>query len=164
MKFKGIFVVFVMLMAIWLILNNTVQIAPLLIGAGVSLLLSFTLCIKCTVFNDIRINPKSFYYTLVYLGVFIVELVKSNFDIAMRVLNPALPINPGIIKAETILKSRMARLILANSITLTPGTFTIDIKENILYIHCVHIDGNNTEKYAQSIVRKFEKYLEVLYG
>ncbi len=164
MKFKGIFVVFVMLMAIWMVLNNTIQIAPLLIGAGVSLLLSFAICKKCSIFNDININPKSIYYTFVYLGVFVVELVKSNVDIAMRVLNPALPINPGIIKAETVLKSKMARLILANSITLTPGTFTIDIKENTLYIHCVHIDGDNTEKYAQSIIRKFEKYLEVLYG
>jgi multicomponent Na+:H+ antiporter subunit E len=164
MRIKGIIVVFIILLAIWLILNQTLKLPVLLVGIGLALFLSISLCRKCNVFNDIKLTPKAFFYTLAYLFTFTWELIKANFDIAWRVLSPKLPINPGIVKAETKLKSKMARLILANSITLTPGTFTIDIIDNTLYIHCVYIDGENTEKYAQSIVRKFEKYLEVLYG
>ncbi|MBN3035555.1 MAG: Na+/H+ antiporter subunit E [Bacteroidales bacterium] len=164
MKIKGIIVVFFVLLAIWLILNGTADMPVVLIGAGLSLFLSLVLCSKCSVFNEIRISFRALVYTFMYLGVFISELVKSNFDVARRVLSPALPINPGIVKAETRLKSRMGRMILANSITLTPGTFTIDVIGDTFYIHCVHIEGDDTEKYAQSIVRKFEKYLEVLYG
>lgn len=164
MKVKVILINFFILLAIWLILNNSLQLPVVLIGAGVALLLSIVLCGRCSVLNEIKLSPKSIFYTFIFLGVFLWELVKSNFDIAWRVLSPALPINPGIIKSETILKSKMARMILANSITLTPGTFTIDIVGNTFYIHCVNIDDENYEQYAQSILRKFEKYLEVIYG
>ncbi|MCD4770460.1 MAG: Na+/H+ antiporter subunit E [Bacteroidales bacterium] len=164
MKIKALIVIFSILMAVWLILNQSADIECLAIGAVSSLLLAFMFCRGCTVFNDINLTPKACVYSFMFLAVFMFELVKSNFDIARRVLSPSLPINPGIIKAKTNLKSRMARLILANSITLTPGTFTIDIIDDTLYIHCVHIDDADSEKFGKEIIRKFEKYLEVLYG
>ncbi len=164
MKTKGIIVVFIILLAIWLILNQTLKLPILLLGIGLALFLAITMCRHCNIINEIKLTPKAFIYTIAYLFAFTGELIKANFDIAWRVLSPSLPINPGIVKAETKLNSKMARLILANSITLTPGTFTIDIVGNSLYIHCVHLDEEDPEKYAQSIVHKFEKYLEVLYG
>jgi multicomponent Na+:H+ antiporter subunit E len=164
MKFKGIAVIFILLLSSWLVLNHSLQLPIILIGVGIAAFLSLIMCNKCSVFNEIKFTPKAFLYTLLYIGVFIFELFKSNIDIAKRVLSPKLPINPGIVKAETVLQSQMGRLILANSITLTPGTFTIDIIGNTLYIHCVNIEGDDMEQYAQNIVRKFEKYLEVLYG
>lgn len=164
MKLKSTIVIFIILLGIWLILNNSVEQEILLSGIGISLFLSLILCRHCAIFNDIRLSPKTFVYTIIYLFVFSFELLKANIDIARRVLTPSLPINPGIVKAQTVLKSKMARIILANSITLTPGTLTIDLIDDTLYIHCVHIEGTDTEKYAQDIVKKFEKYLEVLYG
>ncbi|MEN8224696.1 MAG: Na+/H+ antiporter subunit E [Bacteroidota bacterium] len=164
MKLKGFIVIFSLLFFSWLVLNHSLQLPIILIGVGLAGLLSFLMCTKCSVYNDIKFTPKAILYTFLYLGVFILELVKSNLDIAKRVLSPKLPINPGIVKAETVLQSQMGRLILANSITLTPGTFTIDVIGNSLYIHCVNIEGEDMEQYAQNIVRKFEKYLEVLYG
>lgn len=164
MKFKPSLVVFFILLAIWLILNNSLHWQIVVSGVALSLFLALVFCRNCPVFDDINLTPKAFLYTFLYLGAFFTELVKSNIDIARRVLSPSLPIQPGIVRAQTRLKSKMARLILANSITLTPGTFTIDIIDDTLYIHCVHIDGENTEEYARSVVRKLEKYLEVLYG
>jgi len=164
MKFKGIFIIFSILLVIWLILNDSLRIEIVLIGIGLALFLALALCRSCTVFNEIKLTPKALVYTFIYLFVFLVELVKANFDIARRVVTPSLPINPGIVRAHTVLKSKIARMILTNSITLTPGTFTIDMIDEYIYIHCVHIDGDDTEKYAQEIVRKFEKYLEALYG
>ena len=75
-----------------------------------------------------------------YIFVFLGELIKSNFDVAARVANPKLPINPGIVKVKTKLKSKLGRIMLANSITLTPGTLTVDIDEdtNELYIHWIY--------------------------
>ena len=58
----------------------------------------------------------------------------------------------------------MGRLILANSITLTPGTLTIDIKEDTLYIHWIDVKTEDIDKATENIVRKFEKYLEKIYG
>jgi multicomponent Na+:H+ antiporter subunit E len=57
-----------------------------------------------------------------------IEIIKANLDVALRVIKPVIPINPGIVKVKTKLKTPMGRLILTNSITLTPGTLTVDIK------------------------------------
>ena len=103
-------------------------------------------------------------YTIVYGFIFLKELILSNLDVALRVISPRLPINPGIVEAKTSLKSPMARMILANSITLTPGTFTVEMKEDTLFIHCIDIKSENIQDVTQGVVRKFEKYLEVMYG
>jgi multicomponent Na+:H+ antiporter subunit E len=91
-------------------------------------------------------------------------LVKSNIDVARRVLTPSLPINPGIVEVKTILKSKIGRLILANSITLTPGTFTLEIQNDSLFIHWIDVKSADVNEDTRLIVRKFEKYLEVMYG
>ncbi len=164
MKRKSILILFIILLAFWIILNNSVSPLILLTGAVISLAIAIGFCKTCDVFNDLRLTPRSFLYTFLYLWVFLIELVKSNFDIAFRVLSPSLPINPGIITAKTTLKSKMGRLILANSITLTPGTFTVDIIDDDLFIHCVNVKEEEQEEFGNHIVRKFEKYLEVIYG
>jgi len=57
----------------------------------------------------------------------------------------------------------MARLILADSITLTPGTFTLHVEEDTFYIHWINVENDDVEQATEDLVRKFEKYLEVLY-
>lgn len=109
-------------------------------------------------------TPKAFIYTLVYLLVFAWELLKSNLDVARRVLSPGLPINSGIVEVKTKLTSPMGRMILANSITLTPGTLTVDIESDSLYIHWIDVKSDDINAATDAIVRKFEKYLEVIYG
>lgn len=164
MKLKEILILFIILIVFWLVLNNSMAPEILIPGILISLLLAVLFCSKCNIFSQLKFTPKAIWYTILYILVFSWELIKANFDIAYRVLSPSLPINPGIIKAETKLKSRMARLILANSITLTPGTFTVDIIDDNLYIHCVNIKTEDYENYGKQIIGKFEKYLEEIYG
>ena len=82
----------------------------------------------------------------------------------MRVISPSLPINPGIVEVKTKLKTGIGRLALANSITLTPGTLTVDIKEDSLFIHWIDVTSTDIEGATKNIVANFEKYLEVIYG
>lgn len=100
-----------------------------------------------------------------YVPMFLWECLKANIDVALRVVNPRLPINPGIVKVRTTLKSDTALTFLANSITLTPGTFCVDIKpeEGILYIHWIDTKTADTEKATQLIVEKFEKVLKKIF-
>jgi multicomponent Na+:H+ antiporter subunit E len=91
-------------------------------------------------------------------------LVKSNFRLAAIVLSPSLPIEPGIVKVRTRLKSRMGRLMLANSITLTPGTLTVEMEGEWLYVHWVNAEVTDIEGATAHIVAGFEAYLEVMYG
>ena len=111
-----------------------------------------------------RTTPKALIWGIAYLFVFLVELVKSNLDVAFRVLHPRLPIHPGIVKVRTKLTSPMGRLALANSITLTPGTITVETKEEYFYVHWIDVRARNIEETSQNIVSKFEKYLEVIFG
>ena len=164
MNIKNISVSFVILLVVWFLLNSNFEMITVISGIIISILLAFTFCNKCEVFTDIKFTPKAFMYLILYIFVFIIELFKSNFDVARRVLTPSLPINPGIVEVKTKLKSRIGRIILANSITLTPGTLTIEIKEDRLFIHWIDVKSDDINEATKKIVQKFEKYLEVIYG
>jgi len=94
-----------------------------------------------------------------YIPVFLWEMLKANLDVAYRVLHPKLPINPGIVKIKTGLKNELAQTMLANSITLTPGTMTVDIDGDDLYIHWIDVKAQGVEEASQRIASRFEKIL-----
>jgi multicomponent Na+:H+ antiporter subunit E len=110
-------------------------------------------------------NLSRYLWFCYYLPVFLWECLKANIDVARRVLNPKLPINPGIVKVKTSLKSDTALTFLANSITLTPGTFCVDInqEEGVLYIHWIDVKSQDYEKATQMIVTKFENILRHIF-
>lgn len=162
-KFKNGLVLFLILSIFWILISNTFKPEILLTGIIISLVISMITSNELTIFSEINFSPKAFIYTLVYLLVFLKELVLSNLDVAFRVISPKLPINPGIVEAKTKLKSPMAKMILANSITLTPGTFTVEIKDETIFIHCLNIKSYDIDVVTKKVIRKFEKYLEVMY-
>lgn len=100
-----------------------------------------------------------------YIPLFIWECFKANIDVALRVLDPRLPINPGIVKVKTTLKSDTGLTFLANSITLTPGTFCVDIdpEEGALYIHWIDVKTQDITQATQAIVNKFENILKKIF-
>ncbi|MDI6606293.1 MAG: Na+/H+ antiporter subunit E [Candidatus Omnitrophota bacterium] len=100
-----------------------------------------------------------------YVFVFSWECLKANIDVALRVANPRLPINPGIVKVKITLKSDTALTFLANSITLTPGTLCVDIKpeEGALYIHWIDVRSEDIEEATRLIVEKFERILSKIF-
>ena len=102
---------------------------------------------------------RRWFWFIVYIPKFIWEMTKANFDVAYRVLHPKMPINPGIIKVKTRIKSEMGRVFLANSITLTPGTFTVDLKDEYLYIHCINVRHTDIKDASEDIVSRFENLL-----
>jgi multicomponent Na+:H+ antiporter subunit E len=117
-----------------------------------------------SIYREIGLGPKKLLFIVIYCLVFLKAVVQSNLDVALRVLKPKMPINPGIVKVKTKLKSKMGRLALANSITLTPGTITVDIYDDELYIHWINITSADVDDATQKIVTQFEKYLEVIFG
>jgi multicomponent Na+:H+ antiporter subunit E len=66
--------------------------------------------------------------------------VLSNIDLAYRTLHPKMPISPGIISFKNEFKTEMGMVTLANSITLTPGTVTIEVKEEEFIVHAIARD------------------------
>lgn len=163
-RVKNILLLSLFLFGIWFLLTYPVGAHKLLLGIAISLGVSLALGAYSRPIGDLKITPKSLIYGVVYILVFFWELVKSNFDVAFRVLNPRLPINPGIVKVKTNLKSELGRIVLANSITLTPGTLTVETKGEYFYIHWIDVTAENIDESSEKIISKFEKYLEVIFG
>ncbi len=163
MKLKNLIISFLVILTGWFLLTWSLDMKSVVIGVGLSALLSLLFCGQCAIFSELKLTPKAFIYTIIYLFVFMVELVKANIDVTRRVLSPSMPINPGIVKVDTRLKSKMARLILANSITLTPGTFTLEVHEDSFYIHWIDVKHAEEAQATEDLVRKFEKLLEEIY-
>ena len=101
-----------------------------------------------------------------YIIIFLWECLKANIDVAWRVLHPKLPIRPATIKIRTDLKSDIGLTFLANSITLTPGTTTIDVdKQNgYIYIHVLFLkEGCPDHDMRLPVVSKFERILKKVF-
>ena len=109
------------------------------------------------------LRPHKIIYFIQYFFVFIIALIKSNFDVAKRVISPDLPINPGIVKFKTKLTNGFARMVLANTITLTPGTLTIDAIGNTFYIHWIDVVSDDPKVAYKEIAESFEKILIKIY-
>ena len=163
-KMRDRIVLFATLLIFWLMLNSSLALDSLLIGIVVSLAITILFCSGLSFFTEFRMTPKAFVAGGLYYIYFFKELIKANFRLAAIVLSPSLPINPGIVKVRTQLKTRMGRLMLANSITLTPGTLTMELDGEWIYVHCVTVISTDTEEATAQIVAGFESYLEVMYG
>jgi multicomponent Na+:H+ antiporter subunit E len=152
--------VFILSMIFWLMLTFEFTASNIIVGAVASVITSvfFTRFFVINVYK--LLQPKRYFWFLIYLFVFVWECVKANIDVAYRVLHPAMPIRPGIVKVKTNLKSDLAKMLLANSITMTPGTITVDIIGDNLYIHWIYIRSEDPEVYTEIITGAFEKYIK----
>lgn len=83
------------------------------------------------------INPRGLFLWVQYGLQFLVELVKSNFAVARLVLSPKLEVSPRMVKLPGHLRTEVARVILSNTITLTPGTLTVDMDECSFTVHAI---------------------------
>jgi multicomponent Na+:H+ antiporter subunit E len=147
-------------MVFWLMLTFEFTVPNIIVGAVASCITSVVFA-RFFVKNVYKlIQPHRYFWFLVYLIVFIWECIKANIDVAYRVLHPAMPIRPGIVKVKTTLKSDMAKMLLANSITMTPGTISVDIIDDYLYIHWIYISSEDPEVYTEIITGAFEKYIK----
>lgn len=151
---------FLLSLAFWLLITFDLGLPNLITGSIAALL--------CTLFfghffvSNVHklLQPRRWFWFIVYLLVFIRECIKANLDVAYRVLHPAMPIRPGIVKVKTSLKSELARTLLANSVTMTPGTIAVDLIGDYLYVHWIYVRSEDPEVYTGMITGAFEKYIK----
>jgi multicomponent Na+:H+ antiporter subunit E len=151
---------FILSLILWLMLTFRLTLPNLIVGATVSLITA--LLFGKYFFRNVYkfLEPHRYFWLLVYFFVFLWACLKANLDVAYRVLHPAMPIKPGIVKVKTSLKSEFARTILANSITMTPGTISVDLIDDFLYIHWIYVHSEDVEIYSSLILGQFEKYIK----
>ena len=159
-------ILFLIAFIAWSLLNWPPDSQHIIIGVVVALLVAFMIGDLFITRPYVLQHPLRYWYFFVYyLPVFIWECFKANLDVAYRVIHPKLPINPGIVKVRTNLKSDTAFTFLANSITLTPGTLTVDIDKDkgILYVHWIDVKAKDTEEATKVIVERFERILAKIF-
>lgn len=155
---------FLVLFSFWVLLSASLSPVSLIVGAVVALIIAALSRQGMSFLSDFRLTLPALIATIRYFLYFFTELVKANFTLARVVLSPSLPINPGFSKARTRLKTPMARMLLANSITLTPGTLTVELEGEWLYVHWVNVVSDDVDDATRKIVQGFEKHLGVMYG
>ena len=158
-------VLFIVSFICWLVLTWTLYIPAILIGIGISLFISFWFADLFIQHPENFFQIKRFLYLLLYIPVFTFYCILANFDVAYRVLHPKLPIRPGIVKVKTTLSTPTGRVALANSITLTPGTLSVDLTDDgYLYVHWINVTAIDVEEATKKIVRRFEPILKEVFG
>lgn len=141
-KTKHFIVLTAVLFGFWLLLSGKMEAKYLTIGFVTSVIsawLTFPLLLIPSADGKHYIWAFDFPYGKYFIYWFwlLWEIVKANIDIAMVVLNPKLPINPQMVTFKKPMFNSLAHVTLANSITLTPGTVTIDVEDGVYAVHAL---------------------------
>ena len=121
--------------------------------------------LKSQSLNSITGLPAKVFWFVIYVIVFLWECLRANIDVAYRVLHPDLPIRPGIIRVRTELTSDVGITFLANSITLTPGTTTVDVdkEKGIIYVHWLCVKEISGKPCRLPTIERFERILKRIF-
>jgi len=95
-----------------------------------------TLTVRQRPLGRIRLGP-----ALRYPFWLLKEIAVANVQIAKLVLDPRLPVDPVVVRFDSRLEASLAHVLLANSITLTPGTFTVDVRDGVFTVHALTAEG-----------------------
>jgi multicomponent Na+:H+ antiporter subunit E len=107
------------------------------------------------IIKDIR-----FIYVPYYLGWLLVQIIISGISVAKILLSPSLPIQTSVVKFKVDYPNPHCKMILGNSITLTPGTLTIDINDDEFIVHAISpasFEGLASDQMPQQVLRLFTK-------
>ena len=166
---KSKIVLFILGLFVWLLLSWPADrqdfFQHLLVGILVAGFVAFMTGDMFTRRPKHFIQIRRYLWFFYYLPMFIWECIKANIDVVIRVIRPDLPINPGIVKVKTSLKSDTGLTFLANSITLTPGTLSVDVDQErgFLYVHWLNVKDKDIEVATRLIVHRFERILERIF-
>lgn len=143
----------------WIVFNGRVTTEIVLFGIVIALALLAFVC----KFMDYSLGQERRFYRklpkfLGYVFVLVKEIVSANLTVCRMILTRKEVMEPVIVRIRTDLKTETARVILANSITLTPGTITVSMTERELLVHC--LDKSLSEGMEDSVFVKLLRELE----
>jgi multicomponent Na+:H+ antiporter subunit E len=159
-KIVRIFLTALYLMGGWLLFTGTAAPAAVLLGLVFSTtvaLLSYHLFIEAHEAERRALIPRV-YLLVGYLILIMVKVYAASFRISFKVITGN--ISPRIVHFRSRLRSDLARVALANSITLTPGTLTLDLEEDHLVVHWLEASTTHSGYAARLIARPFERWLK----
>ena len=154
---------FIFMFLLWMAFSYNLETANIITGIIAALITTIIFSGRFLTSAQKLFNPVRWFWLIIYIIVFVWECVKANFDVAYRVLSPKMPIKPGIVKVKSTLKTDIARVFLANSITMTPGTITVDVIDDEFYIHWIYVSSQEAKVYSGKIMGRFENLLKRIF-
>ncbi len=137
----GSLFIFTLLMAFWLLISASTHWQHILVGTIFCLILTlFWSNLHISAENKTNFTILQLFLLIKYFFHLGIEVVIANISVAMIVLNPKLPISPGIVIMRCDLERSLLRVLYVNSITLTPGTITVELEDNLLIVHALTED------------------------
>lgn len=148
----------VLLYLFWLALAGF-ESGAMLYGVLVVAVCQLIFAPRLRLFRDLRYDLGAFIAFFRFCLSFSHSLLSSNIDVAARVINPRLPIAPGILEIKTALKADLAIMLISYAITLTPGTIMIETRDDSLFIHAINVDSPQAVSAIETTIATYEKYL-----
>lgn len=105
-------------------------------------------------------------YFLAYVPAYIWAELKAHASVIYRILHPRMPIKPGIVQVPTDLRTDFGITGLADAITMTPGTLSVEVDEEkpCLYVHWINVKAVEPERTQAAIAKPFERFLKKVFG
>lgn len=144
---------------VWVVFNGRLTLEIALFGVAVA---SAVFCFVCK-FMDYSMRKELRFYRLIpafaqYLYYLVKEIIAANLAVSQMILTRKEQMEPVIVHVHTDLESETARMILANSITLTPGTITVSLTDDDLLVHC--LDKSLSSGMEDSVFTRLLKRME----
>ena len=151
--------VFLLFFAVWVILNGKVTAEICIFGVLISAALFYFMCR----YMEYSLKKELLLFRLVplfirYFGVLVKEIVKANVCVLKIILSPELQPEPACVYFDTAFQTGLAKVLLANSITLTPGTITVSVEDDRFCVHC--LDKELAEGMEDSVFVKLLEEME----
>lgn len=129
---------YILLYCFWLLLNGKITVEICLLGLVITAAMG---ALEYALFGyqpktELTLLRKAPLF-LIYIFVLVWEIIKANLTVSRRILFPSVKVNPTLVTFRTDLKTDFGRFLLANSITLTPGTITVRVEGDTLTVHCL---------------------------
>ena len=149
----------VMLLVVWLALNNTLHPAHLLLGT----VLAVAIPLWTSRVGIGRPKPRQLLTVIVLAFIVLYDIVKSNIDVAMLILGPEKNIKPSFVWVPLELTDPHAKAVLAAIITMTPGTLSSDISDDGKYLLVHAFNVTDPAALAADIKARYEFPLKEIF-
>jgi multicomponent K+:H+ antiporter subunit E len=148
------------LLVLWLLLNNSLSAGQLLLGSLLAVLIPRLTAAFWP--ESVRIRRPA--VLLRFVGIVLWDILVANFIVARRILGPVEALQPGFMRIPLDVQSPLAISLLANTISLTPGTVSCDVSPDrrFLLVHALHV--TDVEAEIRQIKSRYERPLQEVFA
>lgn len=163
---KDILSTFVVLWIAWTLFTVSLDPQEVAVGAALSICIAYAVSKLSRGFSLRWLSPHRLAHAVRYVFLYVWAEIRAHIKVIWLILHPSMPIKPGIVRIPTSLRTDVGITALANSITMTPGTLSVDVRagESALYVHWIDVETTDPQGARERIAGSLEKYLVEVFG